>query len=47
VGTIVLAVEAVVGETTIAAIHGSRANRAGSFVECTRAPVRLPTARRR
>jgi hypothetical protein len=31
VEAIVLAVEAVVGETTIAAIHGNRANRAGSF----------------
>jgi hypothetical protein len=28
---IVLALEAVVGETTTVAIHGSRANRAGSF----------------
>ena len=29
---IVLAVEAAVGATTIAAIHVSRANRAGSFL---------------
>jgi hypothetical protein len=28
-----------VGETTIVAVHGSRANRAGSFLECM--PVRL------
>jgi len=40
VAAIVLAVEAAVGETTIAAIHGSRANRAGSFSN-TMCPVRF------
>jgi hypothetical protein len=34
VEAIVSPVEAAVGETTIAATHGNRANRAGSFSEC-------------
>ena len=40
---IVLAAGVAVVETTIAAIHGNRANRAGSFFECTKFSAQAAT----
>jgi len=43
-GGSVLAVEAVVGATTIAAIHGSHGNRAGSFSDTQKSVGQVPNA---
>ena len=42
-----MAVEAAVGATIIAAIHGNRANRAGNFSKSKVCPIRLADACRR